>query len=174
MTDYVPNLRVCEKIADVWTKLIANPEYDNGDPSSTGLMCRDLAEKSTKKLSKEQLEKFRESLVKVLMGKNKYGGRVFSLCVDYGPDENLSVAAKEAGMDVNGPSIIGFPWKTKCFIGDSKFSISIGYGQPSTHYYPLKDGKWLLTKLEGDDIQKIIKFVEDGILPQFEIEGVIK
>ena len=68
----------------------------------------------------EQIEKFKESLVDIIMKYNLYG-----LTVDYGPDHYLSMAAQSAAIDPNC-----FPWKSSTTIrSDGAIFAKRGYGE---------------------------------------------
>ena len=85
------------------------------------------------------------------------------LSVDYHPDKTLSTAAKAAGLQME------FPWKTTMWLSAGSLSLSAGYGAGSVYHYPLNDGRWLVTRLYGEDIGKVVDYVQGG-KPEFTIE----
>jgi hypothetical protein len=153
------NKRIVERAADLWVKLLQNPRYDNGDSSQQGGMAAALAVTLPSNATDERLAAFRTELIRLLMQPGSRG----MLDVDYQPDRTLSAAAKVAGLEMQ------FPWKTTMFLEEGYLSLTAGYGAGAVYHYPLKDGRWLVTRLQGGDIDKVIDYVQGG-KPKFVIE----
>jgi hypothetical protein len=152
MKEYVANERIIDKAVEIWKGLLKNPKFDNGDNTPTGGMASIMAKMIPGNADDENLEAFGKYLKESLM-EEKYGGY---LSVDYGPCEKLNSAAEKAGLKVQ------FPWKTNMNIWSDWLYLSYGYGAESVYYYPLPDGKWLVTKLSGSDIEKVKEYVLGG------------
>lgn len=168
--------RLVDKAVDIWKKLLAKPKYDAlGDgPSSieerTSMgLASTMAAMLPNNATPEILDKFGEELKKILMDENRNTYERTTMHVDYGPDRTLQEAAELAGLKME------FPWKTsvRIFTGEHgeipHVTVAAGYGAASKRRYPLKNGKWLVTDLCGEDIKKIIKYVEGETL-ELEIE----
>lgn len=172
-----PSPRIIQRAADIWVSLLSNPKYDNlgndtqEEPISVlrNRMAGSLAEVMPRNNTPDVLARFAEELKKILSGpyewesewngkKEKHISHFTSLSVDYGPDVALHEAAKKAGLEME------FPWKTSMWLNENSLSVSNGYAAPSYYHYPLKNDRWLVTRLRGEDISKIIALVEDGIL----------
>lgn len=104
-----------------WANAIANPKFDNGDPSFTGCMCMAMAITLKEGISEEQVEKFKEELKKELGDEAAcYRG----LNVDYDPDKALCDAMSAAKIPTTNA-----PWKTNMvFCADGSIKVSYGYG----------------------------------------------
>lgn len=104
-----------------WANAIANPKFDNGDPSLAGGMSMMLAMDLKESISEYKIGKFKEEL------KKKLGdGKVvrWGLNVDYGPDRTLYEAMSAASILTTNA-----PWKTNMRFGDDgSISVSYGYG----------------------------------------------
>lgn len=166
MRDYKPNPRIIDRAVQWWIQALSAPKYDNlGDDSResfksqvTNRFAGALAAKLPKNNTPDVLEKFGQALRAVLMTPKENGYTPNYLSVDYGPDEHLSEAATAAGLKMQ------FPWKTHMFLADDYFSVSCGYAAPDDYHYPLSEDRWLVVKLSGKDIPKIIALVEAGII----------
>ncbi len=127
------------------------------------------------------IERFREALVTNMKfardhegeptGKEgQYGPETYyfdrCLSTDYSPDKSLREAADEAGI----PHKL-FSWKSSVNVYDpAAVCASFGYAAPAIYHYPLSGGRWLITKLRGEDMPLIIKAVEEGRLPELHVE----
>jgi hypothetical protein len=174
-----PNEVIVDKACALWAEMLSNPKFDalgkrdpqgrddpNGSMAMASIMARGLAKECA--ATPEQLEKFKMSLKTWLMSKVEFdrdtkqisisdkGWYSTDLDVDYGPDMILRQAATEAGISDNL-----FPWKTYMRLSETHLSLSYGYGSPRIYYYPTKVG-WLLCELYGNDMAKIIEYVEGG------------
>ena len=179
---YTPNERIVDRAVEIWKRLLREPKFDNGDKSFTGLMGQTFAgmvNDKTNNSTDEILDKFGVELKVLLMSEvtlEELQGKPpaekpfpyyhNSLGVDYGPDWILSAAAQRAGLTTQ------FPWKTNMSISENYVCLGSGYAAPWVYHYPLKDGRWLLAKLSGEDVAKVIEYVEGGS-PVFEIEETV-
>ncbi len=133
-------LDIKEKLIDLaveqWVRMLKNPNHENGDPSSTGMMCRvfDMAlkDKLVDETSDDKFEIFREKLKEILM--EAPNPRNVYMDVDYHPSECLANAAKEAGLNCNL-----FPIKTYVEIMDDSVLVSEGYSDRGRKIFPEKD-----------------------------------
>ena len=178
---YVPNERVVDRAVELWKRtLLQAPTFDNGAHDLPNMfasvLATGLANKS--KATPEQLEAFGEKLKYFLMNElsleeikgepepeNCYKSLHNSVGVDYHPDTVLSAAANAAGISTNL-----FPWKTNMSINVDYVAFGVGYCAPWDYHYPLKNGRWLITRLSGEDINKVIDYVE-GETPAFTVEA---
>jgi hypothetical protein len=88
------------------------------------------------------------------------------LDVDYNPCEELARAADHAGIPHSQ-----FSCKSSVYMRMDYVSTSFGYGVDDTYHYPLPDGGWLLTTLQGPDIDKMIKQIMSGNFMGLTVEG---
>lgn len=117
-----------------WTdKLRERAPHSNGDNSPESLLAMALADIMTTPMSEKQLAKFQKALEESIDHYLKDYGLV--LYCDYGPDNLLFGAAKQAKINANN-----FPYKTKLFIekeGDEYYVMtSAGYSQPFAEVNP--------------------------------------
>jgi hypothetical protein len=164
-----------ERAAELWTRALKRPIFSNGDFSSTGNLAQVLAESNAigayPSDMKDRLATFKSRLIQQLKFNRDHDGELtgnipykgkpgemperfcFSFCLstDYAPDSSLSDAAKFAGIPFSL-----FSWKSRVYIGKAYVSSSWGYGAESDYHYPLSDGRWLICKLCGSDIDKVI------------------
>lgn len=164
----VPDI-IINKAVDIWCKKLLRPQFDNGDTSENGFFGMVLATinietaKSKIKDMPNRVEIFRKSLTDNLLrirdtpNDKEYFPRF--LDVDYGPCRSLVDASAAADIPHSQ-----FSCKSSVHMADDKVTASFGYGAPRINYYPLPDGKWLLTTLLGDseDMNKIITSVMAG------------
>lgn len=123
------NEKQIEAAVNWWADAIANPNFDNGDPSQTGGMCMVMAISLKEGISEEQVEKFKEELTAQLSDE---GIDYHGLSVDYGPCRALSDAMRDAGI-----SPTNAPWKTDMmFCPGGVIQVSYGYGAPYKQVYP--------------------------------------
>lgn len=178
MWDYTPNERIVDKAVELWISMLSDPKYDNLGKNSQesfesrvqNTMASVLAKKLQKNNTPEVLARFGMELKKFLMEPTEYTYTSYDkvvktekqlfryLSVDYHPDTPLRIAAELAGLNME------FPWKTSMYLDENFVSVVYGYGDARTYYYPLSNDGWLTTTLNGEDISKIIKLVEDGYL----------
>lgn len=151
------------KAIAIWKDMLRSPEYDNGDTSDAGFMGTLLVKMLPNNSSEDVLDKFGEYLKESLSNPNESGYYDTWLDVDYGPCKILHDAAEKAGLKTQ------FPWKTTVSIHENDLSVKCGYGAESVYYYPIDGNKWLVTKLYGSDISKVIEYVTGG-KPDFTIE----
>ena len=168
MRNYTPNERIVDRAVELWKRALANPKYDNGDSSLGGIMTAGLAGQLPTNATPEVLKKFGDHLKSLLMNPDRqYGNKdiyISYLAVDYHPDLCLAEAAEKAGLKME------FPWKTYMYLTSENVCFAQGYCAPHVYHYPLSGGKWLITTLQGEDINKVIKWCEGEGQPEFEIE----
>lgn len=172
---YIPNERIVKRAAQVWMEMLGAPKYDNLGPNSPESpeskfrngIASTMAASLPKNNTPEVLQRFGEELTKIMLKPFKFTAHDGTeheyqaanyLTVDYHPDAPLREAAKRAGLEMQ------FPWKTSMFLEEDYLSVSAGYGAPSVYHYPLQNDRWLVTRLNGPDIGKIIELVEAGFL----------
>lgn len=158
-----PKEILIDKAVELWKRMLVRPKFDNGDKSEQGFMGMMLASMLENNSTQDVLDKFGEELKKTLSTPNEHGYYDSYLTCDYGPCKLLSDAAAKAGLKTQ------FPWKTDMFIESSYVSLKHGYGAENVYYYPIDGKKWLVTKLRGSDIDKVIDYVTGG-KPEFMIE----
>lgn len=165
--EYEPNPLIVDRAVEIWRGWVSNPQYKNmeGLPDPQNLLASSLAKTIADNCKNDDIDKFCESLRKVLLNKNTItrNGYTFSrhamcLDVDYHPCENLQIAIDESGIKR------GMPWKTTMNLNENHLSYSYGYASPYIYNYPLKNGKWLETTLHGKDIHKIVDLIENGVI----------
>lgn len=176
-----------ERAVELWCRALRQPKHDNGDKSVRGFFTGALAGlNADAALAKVDdygaaIERFRSELVTTLKfqrdnegkptGKQlNYGPELYrlerSLRVDYHPCAVMHDAAKKAGVPLSA-----FSWKSSVSIWDDDcVTSSLGYGAKDKNHYPLSDGSWLICELRGGDMPAIIKAVEQGRLPELEVE----
>lgn len=157
--------RILERAAELWVRMLRKPKFDNGDNSSQGGMAVALASMLPHDADEEKLQKFKTILIQKLGEKDKYGSFAWmhGLHVDYGPDKILADSAKDAELKVQ------FPWKTNMYIYRDHVGVSAGYGAKHVNHYPMSDGRWLMTDLNGTEISKVIEYLNGG-QPMFDVE----
>lgn len=169
--EYQPNETIVDHAVELWVSLLRKPVYDNGDRSFTGIMTTALIEQMPKNNDEETLARFGQELRKILLeplewessprqdgATQKYSTLFNDLDVDYHPNIPLAEAAKRAGLKME------FPIKTQMRLRENYLTFAVGYGAPTEYHYPLADGTWLVTRLSGDDMPKIIALVEAGAI----------
>ena len=180
MYRYTPNEVIVDRAVELWKRVLSSPTFDNGGGNIESLFAGALASKlaESSKATPEKLEEFGKHLKYFLMNElsfeeiegkpEKENSHKFihnSLSVDYNPDSLLASAATRAGLSLNI-----FPWKTSMHLYDTYLGFGVGYCAPWEYHYPLTGGRWLITKLTGEDIGKVIEYAEGGT-PLFEIES---
>lgn len=171
---YQPNERIVDRAIMVWTAMLENPKYDALGPNSpeslgtilSNTMTSMLTAAANKNNTPTVLRRFGIELKKILMhghklkynDKTEYETIPFYLTVDYHPDHHLSAAAERSGLKME------FPWKSSMFLDGDYLAESFGYGAPRNYHYPLSGNRWLVTRLSGEDMPKIIARVEDCTL----------
>lgn len=181
----VPNI-IIERAVELWCRALRKPKFDNGDNSDAGFFTTGLAYMNADTAAGETeldkaIERFREALVTDMKfardhdgeptGKQgQYGPETYyfdrCLSTDYSPDKSLRGAADQAGI----PHKL-FSWKSSVNVYDpAAVCASFGYAAPAIYHYPLSGGRWLITKLRGEDMPLIIKAVEEGRLPELHVE----
>ena len=156
--------RIIARAVDLWCVKLTNPTFDNGDNTPTGAFGSHLAEinidmelKSEPQLA-EKIEVFRKDLTVRVKADIKAGGRQYRyLDTDYAPNDLLSDSARIAGI-----SGAFFSVKSSVSINPDSVCSSFGYQGERLYHYPLKDDRWLVTSLYGEDISKIIAQIEAG------------
>jgi len=160
---------VISKAVDIWCKKLFNPVFDNGDNSAHGGMTHMLAtmniqnDKAGIDDMAARVEKFRQVITAELvrLRDQPQDGEYFPswLDADYGPCKVLGDAADKAGIPQSQ-----FSCKSSVSMRANSLSVAFGYGAPNTNYYPLPDGRWLLTSITADDAEmgKIINSVFGG------------
>jgi len=168
MKGKVPDL-IISKAVDIWCKKLLTPVFDNGDNSIHGAMTHTLALMNIRN-DKEKIpniaarvETFRQVLTAELirLRDEPQSGEILSpwLDVDYGPCKVLGNAADKAGIPHSQ-----FSCKSSVSMRAGSLAVSFGYGAPRTNYYPLPDGRWLLTSITANDAEmdKVISSVMGG------------
>jgi hypothetical protein len=160
---------IIRKAVDIWCKKLFVPVFNNGDNSVHGgmvLMLATINIQSDKALVDDmpaRVETFRQVLTAELvrLRDEPLDKEHFPpwLDVDYGPCRILGAAADKAGIPQSQ-----FSCKSSVSMRANSLSAHFGYGVPDTNYYPLPDGRWLLTSIKADDaeMEKIICSVMDG------------
>lgn len=123
MTQIAQNI---EKAVNYWIDLITSEELnsDNGEDSHFGLL-NVVSQMGRKKITPEQIEKFREKATEVFTREfEKRNGR-YSVGVDYNPD----IPFQEV-FDYSGISAMAAPCKTYVNIYADKVVAKNGYGAP--------------------------------------------
>jgi len=108
-------------------------------------------------VSKETIEAFIEDLEQEILKEKDGYHPLSSIRIDYGPPRELMELAEKHGIHYSH-----FPIKTTLFIDSDYISISKGYGSPYVYHYLLSSGKWLITTLYGEYIDKIKDHVVNG------------
>lgn len=179
---------IIERAVEIWCRALARPRHDNGDNSEHGFMATGLAGMVLEQqLAKRDdypgaIARFRTILTEKLKWLRDHDGEptgrqvhgrpetVYfdrSLDTDYNPDPVLAEAANAAGVPLRA-----FSWKSHVsFYDENCVGASFGYGAPYNYHYPLSDGRWLICRLRGEDMPKIIKAVEVGMLPELTVEA---
>jgi len=143
--DYKPNPLIISRAVELWVEMLSAPKNNTS----------------------AVLLQFGYHLRKILMNpfapcdRDKDDGcRDYprELRVNYHPCMALLRAAERSGLKMKSPC------KTNMWIRGDGLEVSAEYGAPCTFHYPLRDGRWLVTSLCGDDIDKVFRLVEDGVL----------
>ena len=95
--------------------------------------------------------------------------RLLSMYVDYDPDVAMAEAAKSVGLEhMQWPIKSSVRINTDYNTGKATHvSVSNGYGAEAVHHYPLDDGRWLVCRLSGSDVQKVIDLLHAGPSQEF-------
>ena len=166
--------KVIEKAVELWARKLYNPSFDNGDNSESGGMTFLLAtmniltDKAEIKDMESRVKVFCDTLTKTLKDKRDRREYLPYLSVDYGPCRELAEAADVAGIPHSQ-----FSCKSSVYMHDGYVGMSFGYGARTSYYYPLPDGRWLVTDILGTergDIEKIISHVAKGNEMGFVVE----
>lgn len=176
MHEYKPNERIVDRAVEIWKRLLASPKYDNlGGTSSpeerrTMAMASALAQAIPSNATPERLVKFGAELKKRLMSPKEQTGGIRrasyyeqSMSVDYGPCSVLNAAAEASDLKME------WPWKTNMWLYGDRLSVSAGYGAESVYHYPLSGDRWLVARLSGSDMEKVIALAS-GKEAAFDIE----
>lgn len=154
--------RIVDRAVKLWVDALARPVYDNGDNSGSGILALGMVAQQSRNNTPEVLEKFAVELKKQIQ--NSRNQEWVSIDVDYNPCRMLADAAQAAGLDMP------FPWKHRMCVTEQSVEFSRGYGRRGDQYYPLSNGKWLVTDLTGIDIRSIIQWIERGEPHPFKVE----
>lgn len=163
--DLMPDDRIIDRAIHIWKQALSSPVYQNlgpGEFDMGSMMASAMADRLPKDNTPEKLLKFGEAL-KGLLVINDRGYFDGYLSVDYDPCQILYEAAKAADLKMK------FPWKTRMNIDVDHISFAMGYGAPNIYHYPLTDGRWLVTSLYGNEIGKVMAYV-NGESPGFLVE----
>jgi hypothetical protein len=170
MSDYTPNPRIVDRAVELWVDLLRSPVYDNGDETLAGVMSQCLVQGIPRNNDEETLARFAIELREILLSplqwesdgwdgkKTCYTTLFQDLDVDYGPNTPLTEAARRSGLKME------FPWKTHMRLREKYLTFAVGYRAPTSYHYPLSDGRWFVTSLYGDDIEKLIRLIESEVL----------
>ncbi|WP_426106402.1 hypothetical protein [Massilia sp. TSP1-1-2] len=166
MRDYQPNPIIVDRAVELWMRALGAPVYRNallGTPDGIAMApVMALAAMLPKNNTPDILAAFGVALKRRLLEKQTsthnpdYHFYADTLCVDYDPCPMLAAAAAEAGLKME------FPCKTHMWIAANYVSFSMGYGARDKHHYPMEGGRWLVTDLRGDDVDKVIGSIETG------------
>jgi hypothetical protein len=179
----IPPEYVQRRAAQIWRRLLGDPKFQieaPGEETYRGSFATALASMAAKNAEPDNdayqifEDRLTESLCEPFVleaaassGKERKWVRALtSMEVDYHPDEALSAAAAYANI-----SKMRFPYKTRMYTHTSYsgsrpyVSAMIGYQSDAVHHYPafMLDGKpqgWLLTKLQGPDIEGLLVHIE--------------
>ncbi len=145
-----------KKIVDLWGDALLTPKFDNGDTSLLGGLVAVNGLSDIKNALenegdlKSKIEIFKCTLTKII---NERLARDLSglppnikLSTDYEPCYLLKIAANKAGINHSLFSI-----KSSVSIRNGLVTSSFGYDSTVNHYYPMPDGRWLATSLNGSD-----------------------
>ena len=122
-------------VAEWWaSKIDGRHHHENGDHSFSGILAMAIADSAMQPTDTEQIENFKNALVRRLeSGEFTFNGNTSMYC-DYGPGTILRESAREAGISENN-----FPFKTSAFIKDGVVTVKDGYyGLPYTIYPEMK------------------------------------
>lgn len=170
---YKPNPRIVDRAVALWIEMLRAPKYDNLGPNSpegfgvvlSNTMASVLAHAAPKNNTPEVLARFGAELKDILLHgltitilDQAFHHIPTRLRFDCDPETGLATAAKRAGLKME------FPWKTSMALEENFLSVVNGYGAPQEYHYPLSGDRWLVTRLCGEDIPKIIALVESGVL----------
>lgn len=161
---------ILERAAEVWMRLLRSPEYENGErgfPQKAFMLS--MTDKLKPNLTEEELQAFKRELFIILRdGHDTQWGRDFPthLGVDYGECPALAVAAARAGVTIKL-----WPFKTNVYIRRDSVGVSAGYAAEEVNHYPMPDGRWLMTRLSGTDMPKVIALAAAG-QGEWDIEEV--
>ena len=147
---------IIDRAVELWKRMLRNPTFQHtrpGEGTRNEEMTQLLAASIAKTGDEESLERFGVELRKILTTPQR-GYCPRSIGSDYGPDTYLFEAATRAGFTGT------FPWKTDMYVNDDCVSVSVGYAAPAVHHYSLGDGRWLMVRLSGFDIQRVIDLVK--------------
>lgn len=176
---------IIERAAELWTRFLRKPTFDNGDTTGRSAMASAMATVNAPTHTEETLQAFKSALTDYLKFMRDHDGEEIpedkrepadqygrirthyrfdtSLSVDYDPDEALHLAAIAAG--ITGSKTV-FPWKTDVYLRSDSVMVSAGYRAQYAYHYPLSDGRWFITDLNGgDDMRALIDVhIETGLL----------
>ena len=116
-----------------------------------------------KVVTPEKLDALVEALAKKIVEGDGHGPLTY-MTVDYGPDRHLDEVGKSVGLE-------GMQWPIKSTVSinfenqsveATSISVRNGYAAEPVYHYPLKDGRWLICRLSGSDVQKVIDLLHAG------------
>lgn len=130
-----------------WGGTVGKPK-SNGDSSRNGAiasMLAIMADDATPKVEDPRAT-FTRALVQLgsaYVVKTNYGATTIdNFEVDYGPNYQLALAAKFAGIEASL-----FPWKSSCYFRQSgEVVLALGYRSERVYYYPASGGLVLESK----------------------------
>lgn len=164
---YNPTLVTARRAAEIWRRMLASPKFDNGDHSPGGGIAKIMAHMIPTNADEGRLQAFGDELVRVILAPSDAHPDYFPnnrQFVDYGPDGILQDCAAKVGLKCE------FPWKTQVAAYSDHVAVTAGYAADTVYHYLLPNGKWLVTKLTGADIEKVKKFVVSGEPINFLVE----
>ena len=184
----IPDI-IIERAVELWCRALRRPDHDNGDRSFAGVLGaaigNTVAERQIAAIPDyaAAIEVFRAALVERLKYKRDHEGEPTgeqnsngsprmhwlscSLNTDYHPDDDLAFAADKAGIPHSAFSI-----KSRVsFYDASHVSAAFGDAAVPLCHFPLPDGRWVITRLSGDDMPLILQAVQDGRLPELTVEA---
>jgi hypothetical protein len=180
MREPLPPDEILERAVALWGRAIRRGGWDNGDDSQSGGMAmamvvinREAALKASGASRQALVAGFEAALLADLKaqrdaaaveGANDYF-RGF-LNVDYGPDAVIGRACEASGMPV-----MLLPVKSSVYVAHDYVEVRFGYGDATRYHYPLGRRQWLVTSLRGEEMPVVIRAVQEGRLPQLQVEN---
>ncbi len=173
---------IIERTAELWMRWIANPRFDNGDRTGGSDFAMLMAITAAAPHSEETLKAFKSALIDHLTFMQEHDGQEIpegergvadrfgrirgsyyfqtGLSCDYDPDEALVIAAHAAGITKTGKTV--FPWKTDTYMRPDCIIVSAGYAAANVYHYPLSDGRWFVTDLNGgENMQTLLAQIDE-------------
>jgi hypothetical protein len=179
MAEQLPTDEILQRAAALWGRAIRSGGWDNGDDSDRAgfavamvALNRDAAMRTSNASKEAMVVAFEAALVLALKANRDAAaaepGKVWFRSIigcDYSPDEILGRACEVSGL----PAIL-LPCKSTVYLNHDHVGSRFGYGGQHLNHYPLGGGRWLLTTLSGEDMPIVIRAVQEGRLPELQVE----